>query len=70
MSEYSFLRNALIDGAEAEANRRAGKKPTDNEFALEEWKNNWNRIFHETMDRMWREYKNSIDPLSLVFLKG
>ena len=60
LNVYSATRNELIPLAECEANRRSGKRPDKgDEFALEEWTDRWNKIFHRAMNQLWREFKNS-----------
>jgi len=54
--EYEAARNALIPKALAKADKVAGKRPKDKK-QHEEWANEWNRVYHETMNKLWRARK-------------
>ena len=49
---YEKKRDALIPIAEAAANKAAGIMPAETD---PKWANRWNRIFHDTMNRLAKE---------------
>jgi len=62
MEVYRKLREALIPKAEELAYKTLGPKPVRgldqkqnrHEKELDAWNNNWNKIFHAEMERLWK----------------
>ena len=60
MDEYIKARNKLIPKAEDIANKQCGAKCKGKSVkAREAWGGAWNRTFHDAMNRLWREKRES-----------